>query len=64
MIKLHSFLSYELVEADLLKCMPALGDRIKVGFDEIDKTLRAYIWHQSIGSIGSIVHTGNIPPVK
>ena len=37
------FLSYELVEADLLVCMPALGDRIKVRFDEINKTLRAYI---------------------
>ena len=43
---LHSFLSYQLVEADLLVCMPALGDRIKVGFDEIDKTLRAYIIFQ------------------
>ena len=38
-----SFLSYQLVEADLLVCMPALGDRIKVRFDEINKTLRAYI---------------------
>ena len=38
---LDSFLSYQLVEADLLVCMPALGDRIKVGFDEIDKTLCA-----------------------
>ena len=37
--KLDSFLSYQLVEADLLVCMPALGDRIKVGFDEIDKSL-------------------------
>ena len=47
--------------------MPALGDRIIVGFDEIDKTLRAYILHQSIGSIGSIgsiVYTANTPPVK
>ena len=26
--------------------MPALGGRIKVGFDEIDKTLRAYIIFQ------------------
>ena len=41
--KLDSFLSYLLVEADLLLCMPALGDRMKVAFDEIDKTLRAYI---------------------
>ena len=41
--KKDSFRSYQLVEADLLVCMPALGDRIKVGFDEIDKTLRTYI---------------------
>ena len=26
--------------------MPARGDRIKVGFDEIDNTLRAYIIFQ------------------
>ena len=41
--KLDSFRSYQLVEADLLVCMPAPGDRIKVGFDEMDKTLCAYI---------------------
>ena len=44
--QIDSFLSYQLVEADLLKCMPALGDRIQVRFDEIDKTLRAYIIFQ------------------
>ena len=37
-MKSDSFLLYQLVEADLLVCMPALGDGIKVGFDEIDKT--------------------------
>ena len=37
--QLNSFLSYQLVEADLLKCMPALGDRIIVRFHEIEKTL-------------------------
>ena len=37
--KLDSFRSYQLVEADLLVCMPARGDRIKVGFAEIDKDL-------------------------
>ena len=37
--KKESFLSYQLVEADLLVCMPALGDRIKGGFHEFDKTL-------------------------
>ena len=41
--KLDSFLSYQLVKADLLVRMPALGHRIKMGFDEIDKPLRAYI---------------------
>ena len=44
--KLDSFRSYRLVEADLLVCMPARGDRIKVRFDEIDKTLRSYIIFQ------------------
>ena len=29
--------------ADLLVCMPALGDRINMGFDEIDKTSQFYI---------------------
>ena len=37
--KFDSFLSFQLVEADLLVCIPAPGDRMKVGFDEIDKTL-------------------------
>ena len=41
--QLDSITSYQLVNADLLVCMPALGDRIKVRFDEIDKTLRAYV---------------------
>ena len=41
--KLDSFRSYQLVDADLLVCMPAPGDRVKVGFDEFDKTLCAYI---------------------
>ena len=41
--KIDSFRSYQLVEADLLVCMPAPGDRIKAGFDEIDKTLCAEI---------------------
>ena len=41
--KKKSFRSYLLVEADLLACMPAPGDRIKLGFDEIDKTLCAEI---------------------
>ena len=36
--KLDSFRSYQLVEADLLVCMLALGDSIKVEFDEIGKT--------------------------
>ena len=36
--QLNSFLSYQLVKADLMVCMPALGDRIKVEIDEIDKT--------------------------
>ena len=44
--KLDSFLSYQLVEADLLKCKPALGDRIKVRFYENEKTLCAYIISQ------------------
>ena len=44
--KLGSFRSYQLVEADLLVYMPARGDRMKVRFDEIDKTLRAYIIFQ------------------
>ena len=37
--KLESFRSYQLVEADLLVCMPAPGDRIKVRFEEIYKSL-------------------------
>ena len=41
--KIYSFLSYQLVEADFLECMPTLGDRIKVCFDDIDKTLRVYL---------------------
>ena len=40
--KLDSFLPYQLVEADLLVCIPALGDRIKVGFYGIDNTLGAF----------------------
>ena len=44
--KLDSFRSYQLVEADRLVCMPAPGDRTKVGFDEIDKTLHAYMISQ------------------
>ena len=36
---MDSFFSYQLVEADLLVCMPAPGDRIKVRFDEIYKSL-------------------------
>ena len=35
---IDSFFSYQLVEADLFVGMPALGDRMKVRFDEIDKT--------------------------
>ena len=38
-----SFLSYQLVKAVLLVCMPALGDRITVGMDEIAKPLHAYV---------------------
>ena len=38
--KLDSFRSYQLVETDLLVCMPAFGDRIKVRFDE---ALCAYV---------------------
>ena len=41
--KLDSFQSYQLVEADLFVCMPAPGDRIKVGFHEIDTILCAEI---------------------
>ena len=41
--KLDSFRSYQLVEADLLVYMPAPGDRIKMRFDEIYKTLCAYV---------------------
>ena len=41
--KLDSFLSYQLVKADLLVCMTALGDRIKVGFGETDETLHAFV---------------------
>ena len=37
------FLLCQLVVTDLSVCMPALGDRIKGGFDEIDETLCAYI---------------------
>ena len=40
--KLDSFLPYQLVEADLFVCMPALGDRAKVGFESTDN-LYAYI---------------------
>ena len=41
--ELDSFRSYQVVEAFFLVCMPAPGDRIKVGFDELDKTLCAQI---------------------
>ena len=41
--KLDSFRSYQPVEADLLVCMPAHGARIRVRFDETDRTLPAYI---------------------
>ena len=41
--KLDSFRSYQLVEADFLVCMPGPGDRIKMEFDEIYRTLCAYI---------------------
>ena len=44
--KLDSFRSYQLVEADLLVCMPAPGDRIKSRFDDIYKTVCAYIIFQ------------------
>ena len=43
---MNSVLSYQLVKADLVVCMPALGGRSKSGFDEIAKTLRAYIIFQ------------------
>ena len=40
------FVSYQLVKADLLVCMPALGGRIKVEFDEFDKASRVYMLFQ------------------
>ena len=40
--ELDSFRSYQPFDADLLVCMPAPGDHIKVGLDEIDNTLCAY----------------------
>ena len=35
-------MSYQLVRVDLLVCMPALGGRIKLEFDEFDKASRVY----------------------
>ena len=37
-----AFLSYQLIEADLMVCMSALDDRIKMEFDEAYETLHAY----------------------
>ena len=37
--ELDSLLSYQVVEEDLLVCMPAVGDCIKAGFYEIDNML-------------------------
>ena len=53
--KLDSFLSYQLVEADLLVCMSARGDRIKMRFNESDKTLRAYIDFQQHPKIQKLI---------
>ena len=41
--ELDLFFPYQLDEAGLLLCMPALGDRIRVDFDEVDNALRAYM---------------------
>ena len=49
--EIDSFRSNQLVEPDLLVCMPARGDRIKVRIDEIDKTLCAYIIFQQYQKI-------------
>ena len=39
----NSFLSYQLVEADPLVCMPALGYLIKLDAAEVENTARAYV---------------------
>jgi len=37
-----SFLSYQLVQANLLVCMPALGDRLKVGGPRVMQLIQRY----------------------